>query len=97
VIKVESCTNLQHFRWAGPKSDSTWSWRRERPEPKIGPVKLTIGDMVGKVSSAFSRRGAMLRVLDGDLWRDEIGSRLVALVPDDKGWNDILFCVVAGF
>ena len=29
-------------------------------------------------------------VLDGDLWRSEIGSRLVALVPDDKGWNDIL-------
>jgi hypothetical protein len=61
-MKVESCTKPQHFRRVSERPDTASSWRSVRPEPAIGPVKVTIGDIVGKPSTTLNIRGAMLWV-----------------------------------
>ena len=98
VIKVDSCTKPQHFRWVSSSPNIVLSWRRVRPQPRIGPVKLTIGGITGKLSTTANVRGAMLRhLLVITLYQKKgiINSRLITLVADDECRNGVILQTIA--
>jgi hypothetical protein len=59
VMNVDSCTNPQHFRWTSDRPDIGSSRRSVRPGPIIRPVRLTVGDVTGKLSIESNIRGAI--------------------------------------
>jgi hypothetical protein len=100
VIKVESCTKPQHFCCVAERPDTGSLWRSVRPEPTTRPVKVTMGDTVGKLSMALNIRGAMLR----SWWKSVkfrvikvviVDSRLIAEVSDNKRRDSVILYIAA--
>jgi hypothetical protein len=59
VMKLESCMNPQHFNWVFPRLVVASLQRSVAPELIMGPVKVTIGGIIGKVF-AICTGGGML-------------------------------------
>ena len=59
-MKVESCTKPQHFCCVSERPDAGSLRSSVRPEPTMGPVNVTIGEMFGKQSAVLNMRGLIL-------------------------------------
>ena len=96
ATKVESCTNPEHSNWWWPRPGTPSSSRSLLPEPMIGPVKLTMGGMVGKVSAVLIVGVKHMlwhwsaKVTLYNQMRIRWTQRLIALVTDNECWNSVI-------